>query len=71
MRGFVTGPSSTSGRERGFDVRGDLEHLLVPDELEPRRSVTSVTDAEVAEVAVQLVARMLEDVRDLRGGPAG
>jgi hypothetical protein len=53
-------------RERGFDVRGDLDDLLVPDELEHRRSVTSVTDAEVAEVAVQLVARLLEDVRDLR-----
>jgi hypothetical protein len=52
--------------ERGFDVRGDLDDLLVPDELEPRRSVTSVTDAEVADVAVQLVARMLEDVRNLR-----
>jgi len=53
-------------RERGYDVRGDLEDLLVPDVLEPRRSVTSVTDAEVADVAVQLVARMLEDVRELR-----
>jgi len=53
-------------REHGLDVRGDLSDLLVPDELEPRRSVTSVTDAEVAEVAVQLVARMLEDVRELR-----
>ena len=51
-------------RERGFDVRGDLDDLLVPDELEPRRSVTSVTDAEVADVAVRLVARMLEDVRE-------
>jgi hypothetical protein len=55
-------------RERGFDVRGDLDDLLVPDVLEPRRSVTSVTDAEVAEVATQLVARLLEDVRDLRRG---
>ena len=55
-------------RERGFDVRGDLDDLLVPDELEPRRSVTSVTDAEVADVAVQLVAQMLDDVRELRGG---
>jgi hypothetical protein len=55
-------------RERGFDVRGDLDDLLVPDALEPRRSVTSVTDAEVSEVAVQLVARLLEDVRDLRQG---
>jgi hypothetical protein len=58
-------------RERGFDVRGDIADLLVPDELETRRSVGSVTDAEVAEVAVQLVARMLEDVRELRGGSAG
>ena len=53
-------------RERGYDVRGDLDDLLVPDELEPRRSVTSVTDAEVADVAVRLVARMLDDVRGLR-----
>ena len=53
-------------RERGYDVRGDLDDLLVPEELEPRRSVTSVTDAEVADVAVRLVARMLEDVRELR-----
>jgi len=52
----------------GFDVRGDLADLLVPDDLEERRSVTSVTDAEVADVAVQLVARLLEDVRELRGG---
>ncbi len=53
-------------RKRGFDVRGELDDLLVPDELEPRRSVGSVTDAEVADVAVRLVARMLEDVRELR-----
>ena len=54
-------------RERGYDVVGDLDDLLVPDELlEPRRSVDSVTDAEVAEVAVELVATMLGDVRDLR-----
>ncbi len=55
-------------RERGFDVRGDLDDLLVPEVLEPRRTVGSVTDAEVAEVAVELVARMLADVRDLRQG---
>jgi hypothetical protein len=30
--------------------------------------VTSVTDAEVADVAVRLVARMLEDVRELKQG---
>jgi hypothetical protein len=50
-----------------FDVVGDVEHLRVPAELEPRRSTTTVTDAEVAEVAVGLVATMLGDVRELRG----
>ncbi|MEO6510747.1 MAG: hypothetical protein ABIO16_07140, partial [Nocardioides sp.] len=53
-------------QRQGFDVRGDLADLLVPDELDVRRSVTSVTDAEVADVAVRLVARLLEDVRGLR-----
>ncbi len=51
---------------RPFDVVGRLDHLVVPDELEPRRGTSSVTDAEVAEVAVDLVATMLGDVRDLR-----
>ena len=55
-------------REHGFDVRGDLDDLLVPEVLDERRSVTSVTDAEVADVAVRLVARLLEDVRALREG---
>ena len=50
----------------GFDVSGRLEHLLVPDELERRRLPASVTDAEVAEVAVGLAATMLGDVRALR-----
>ena len=50
----------------GYDVRGDLQALLVPDELEERRVPASVTDAEVAEVAVELVARLLGDVRELR-----
>lgn len=53
-------------RAAAYDVVGDLEHLRVPDALEPRRSTLSVTDAEVAEVAVGLVATMLGDVRDLR-----
>jgi hypothetical protein len=51
---------------QGFDVVGDLGALLVPDEVPPRRVPESVTDAEVAQVAVELVARMLQDVRDLR-----
>jgi len=52
--------------EQGFDVIGDLDSLLVPDTLPERRTPESVTDTEVAEVAVELAARMLHDVRDLR-----
>ena len=52
--------------EQGFDVIGDLDSLLVPDELAERRTPDSVTDDEVADVAVELAARMLHDVRDLR-----
>jgi hypothetical protein len=51
---------------QGFHVIGDLDSLLVPDELEPRRVPESVTDDEVAQVAVELAARLLHDVRDLR-----
>lgn len=58
-------------RSAPYDVVGDLEHLRVPDELEPRRSTTSVTDAEVAEVATDLVATLLGDVRELRRRPSG
>lgn len=53
-------------RAGGFDVRGDLEHLLVPESLPDRREPASVTDAEVAEVAVEVVAQMLGEVRELR-----
>jgi hypothetical protein len=52
--------------EQGFDVIGDLDSLLVPDHLPERRTPESVTDAEVADVAVELAARLLHDVRDLR-----
>lgn len=53
-------------RSAPFDVVGDLDHLRVPDEREARRSTTTVTEAEVAEVAVDLVATLLGDVRRLR-----
>lgn len=53
-------------RERGYDVVGDPDDLLVPDALPERRRADSVTDAEVAEVATDVVATMLTDVRDLR-----
>ncbi len=52
--------------DQGFDVIGDLDSLLVPDSLPERRTPDSVTEAEVATVAVELAARMLHDVRDLR-----
>jgi hypothetical protein len=55
-------------RRRGFDVVGDLDALLVPDELPARRHPSSVTDAEVAEVAVALVARLLGDLKDATRG---
>jgi hypothetical protein len=52
--------------QAGYDVVGDVRDLLVPDELEPRRSVDSVTEAEVAEVATALVGRLMHDVRRIR-----
>ncbi len=50
----------------GYDVVGDLSALLVPDDVPDRRTPASVTDGEVAQVAVELVATMLDDVRRLR-----
>jgi hypothetical protein len=52
-------------RGRDFDVVGDVEDLLVPDELPERRTPESVTDAELAEAGVQTVAALLTDVRTL------
>jgi len=55
------------------DVVGRLDLLRVPDELPARRTPSSVTDAEVADVATELVATLLDDVRSLRAskGAAG
>ena len=47
----------------GFDVVGDLADLEVPAELEARRTPQEVTDAEVADVSVEVVARLLRDLR--------
>ncbi|WP_435768882.1 hypothetical protein [Nocardioides sp. SYSU DS0651] len=61
-------------RQHPVDVVGDLEHLRVPDHVPPRRTPDSVTDAEVAAVATELVAVLLGDVRELRtarGRPKG
>lgn len=55
----------TAIAEAGYDVRGDLDDLLVPETLPVRRGVDSVTDAEVAEAAVELVGTLMHDVRRL------
>ncbi|MCW2772677.1 MAG: hypothetical protein JWN91_1003 [Nocardioides sp.] len=55
-------------RRRGYDVVGDLDALLVPDELPVQRLVSSVSDAELVDAAGNLVAVMLADVRELSGG---
>lgn len=51
-------------RAQGYDVVGDLDSIRVPEELPERRHPSSVTDTEVANVAVSLVAQLLGDVRD-------
>ena len=56
-------------REQGFDVVGDLDSLLVPDDVPPRRHPSSVTDAEVADVALDLAARLMRVVRKGVGAP--
>lgn len=52
-------------RHAGFHVVGDLDSLLVPEQVPPRRHPDSVTDAEVADVALDLVADLLGEVRRL------
>ena len=56
-------------RREGYDVVGDLDSLTVPADLPERRHPDSVTDTEVAEVAVDLVGRMLAEVRERASGP--
>lgn len=53
-------------RAHPVDVIGDVEQLRVPAELPARRTPESVTEAEVAAVATELVAVLLGDVRELR-----
>lgn len=50
-------------RAAAYDVIGDVDLLLVPEDLPPRRRPESVTDAEVADVALDLVATLLGDLR--------
>ena len=58
-------------RVNGFDVIGELENLLVPDDLPVRRTPESVTDAEIAAVATELVGVLLQDLRRQSRRPPG
>lgn len=59
-------------RAAPYDVVGDADLLLVPEDLPARRHPDSVTDAEVADVALDLVATLMRDLerRDARPAPA-
>jgi hypothetical protein len=50
-------------RERRYDVVGDLDALLTPRDLPPRRHPSSVTDAELAAAGAETIAAMMSDVR--------
>ncbi|WP_457205512.1 hypothetical protein [Nocardioides sp. P5_C9_2] len=50
-------------RAAPYDVVGDLDLLRVPQDLAPRRHPDSVTDAEVADVALDLVATLMGDLQ--------
>jgi hypothetical protein len=56
-------------RENGYDVIGDVEDLLTPYDLPPRRHPSSVTDTEMLAVATSTIAAMLTDVRQLTNQP--
>ncbi len=53
-------------RASGVDVIGDLDRLLVPEELPERRHPSSVTDLELLQASIETIAEMLVDVRALR-----
>lgn len=57
-------------RSEPFDVVGDADSLRVPAELATRRVADDVSEEEVAAAAVELVAVLLGDVRELREGVA-
>jgi hypothetical protein len=52
--------------ERGVDVVGDPAWLLVPEDIGLRRTPDSVSDAEVADAAAEVIAGLLGDVRALK-----
>ena len=52
--------------DRGVDVVGDPGWLLVPEQVEQRRTPDSVSDTEVADAAAEVIAGLLGDVRALK-----
>lgn len=53
-------------RASGVDIIGDLDRLLVPEDLPQRRHPSSVTDRELLDASIDTIAEMLVDVRALR-----
>lgn len=53
-------------RDSGVDVIGDLDRLLVPEELPQRRHPSSVTDTELLDSAILTIVDLMVDVRSLR-----
>jgi hypothetical protein len=53
-------------REAGLSVHGDIDRLLVPDDLVPARHPDSVTEAEMLDAATATIAAVMEDVRRFR-----
>lgn len=51
--------------QAGFTVHGDLERLRVPEDLPVTRSEQDVTDSELLELALDVIAATMADVRDL------
>jgi hypothetical protein len=58
--------ATTLIRARGFDVRGDLDRLLVPEDLPARRHPAEVTDQELLDAATSTIAGLMTDIRELR-----
>jgi hypothetical protein len=50
----------------GVDVVGELDRLLVPEELPERRHPSSVTDTELLDSAILTIVDLMVDVRALR-----
>lgn len=57
-------------RAAAYDVIGDVDRLLVPDDLPALRHPESVTDAEVADVALDLVATLMGDLERRSARPS-